>query len=103
MPDEKVQDKKMVSEETRRKMSEAQKKRRGTDPDGRRILSEEQWREITSEETRRKMSEAQRKRRGTDPETPMARENACEILKKHHETLKEDPEHLSTEFMQKLI
>ena len=68
MPDEKVQDKKMVSEETRRKMSEAQKKRRGT-----------------------------------DPETPTARENACEILKKHHETLKKDPEHLSTEFMQKLI
>jgi hypothetical protein len=34
VPDEKVQDKKMVSEETRRKMSEAQKKRFGlSDPE----------------------------------------------------------------------
>jgi hypothetical protein len=49
------------------------------------------------------MSESQRKRYGTDPETPPARENACEILKKHRETLREDPERLSTEFMQKLI
>jgi len=72
---------KIVSEETRRKLSEAQKKRFGTDLEGLMILSEEQRREITSEETRRKMSEAQRKRRGTDPETPTARENACEILK----------------------
>ena len=43
-----------------------------------------------SEETRRKMSEARGK-------------IACEILKKHHKTLKEDPEHLSTEFIQELI
>jgi hypothetical protein len=28
---------------------------------------------------------------------------ACEIVKKHNETLKEDPELLSTGFMQKLI
>ena len=38
----------MVSEETRRKMSEAQKKRFGTDPEGLRILSEAQRREIIS-------------------------------------------------------
>ena len=68
MPDEKVQDKKMVSEETRRKMSASHKKRRGT-----------------------------------DPTTPAGREITCEILKKHHKTLKKDPERLSTEFMQKLI
>jgi len=27
----------------------------------------------------------------------------CKILKKHHEQLKDDPEHLSTEFLQKII
>ena len=124
------------SEETRRKMSEAQKKRY-EDPEERRKISEgnkgkkhseearrkmsEAWnagpkseearRKISeahtgkplSEEHRRKMREAQRKRYGTDPNTPTGREIACDILKKHHETLKEDPERLSTEFMQKLI
>jgi len=27
----------------------------------------------------------------------------CEIIKKHHEDLKDDPEHLSTEFIQNLV
>jgi len=54
-------------------------------------------------DARRKMRQAQRRRYGTGPTTPTGREIACEILKKHHETLKEDPECLSTEFMQKLI
>ena len=58
---------------------------------------------MVSEEARRKMSEAHRMRHGTDPNTPTGRAITCEILKKHHETLSEDPEHLSTEFMQKLI
>ena len=110
----------MVSEELHKKLSEAQKKRFGTDPEGLRVLSEEQRRERTSEETRRKIGDAKRgqlvteetrkkmsvshkKRWGVDPNTPTGREIACEILKKHHETLKEDPERLSTEFMQKLI
>jgi hypothetical protein len=45
----------------------------------------------------------QKKKRGTDPNTPTGRAITCEILKKHNATLKDDPEHLSTEFMQKLI
>lgn len=28
---------------------------------------------------------------------------ACKILKKHHDEMKDDPEHLTTEFLQKLI
>jgi hypothetical protein len=40
---------------------------------------------------------------GVDPNTPTGREITCEILKKHHKKLKKDPEHLSTEFLQKLI
>ena len=27
----------------------------------------------------------------------------CNMIKKHHEELKEDPEHLTTEFMQKML
>jgi len=53
-------------------------------------MSERRTGKPLSEETRRKMSEARGK-------------IVCEIVKKHHETLKEDPEHLSSEFMQKLI
>jgi len=144
----------MVSEELHKKLSEAQKKRFGTDPEGLRVLSEEQRRErtsketlrkmsegnkgrkhseetlrkisegnkgkiqseetrkkisegkkgkIISEETRKKMREAHKKRWGVDPTTPTGREITCEILKKHHKKLKKDPEHLLTEFMQKLI
>ena len=29
--------------------------------------------------------------------------SACTILKKHHEAMKDDPEHLTTEFIKKLI
>jgi hypothetical protein len=49
------------------------------------------------------MSEAQRKRYETDPDIPTGREISFEILKKHHEILKEDLEGLSTEFIQKPI
>ena len=72
------------SPETRQKMREAQKKRY-ENPEERRKISESK-----TEEVRRKMSEARGK-------------IACEIVKKHHETVKEDPEHLSSEFMQNLI
>ena len=75
----------LKSGDTRRKMSEAWKGK------------------PKSEEQRRKMSEAQKKRYGTDPNTPTKREITCEIIKKHHETLKEDPEHLPTDFIQKRI
>ena len=92
----------MVSEETRRKISESQKKRY-EDPEERRKISEGNKGKKRSEEERRKISEAQKKRYGTDPETPTGREIACEILKKHHEELKGDPERLTTEFMQELI
>jgi hypothetical protein len=27
----------------------------------------------------------------------------CRIIRKHHEDMKDDPEHLTTEFIQKLI
>jgi hypothetical protein len=90
------------SEEARRKMSEANKGKI-TSEDTRRKMSEAQKGKPKSEEARRQMSEAQKKRYGTDPKTPTGREIACEILKKHHEILKEDPDHLSTEFIQKLI
>lgn len=30
-------------------------------------------------------------------------EHVCDIIKKHHEEMKGDPEHLTTEFMQKMI
>ena len=76
---------KIVSEETRKKMSEAGKGK------------------TKSEEQRRKMSEAQRKRYGTYRKKPTGREITCEIIKEHHGTLKEDPEHLSTDFIQKII
>jgi len=126
----------MTSEETRKKMSEAQKKR-WENPEERKkisignkgkkhseearkkmsevrkgkIVSEEIRRKMSeagkgktkSEEQRRKMSEAQRKRYGTDPKKPTGREITCEIIKEHHKTLKEDPEHLSTDFIQKII
>jgi hypothetical protein len=46
------------------------------------------------------MSEAQRKRFGTDPDTPTS---TCDIIKKHHEILKEDQERLSSDFIQKTI
>ena len=126
----------MTSEETRKKMSEAQKKR-WENPEERKkisignkgkkhseearkkmsevrkgkIVSEEIRRKMSeagkgktkSEEQRRKMSEAQRKRYGTDPKKPTGRGITCEIIKEHHETLKEDPEHLSTDFIQKII
>lgn len=126
----------MVSEETRKKMSEAQKKR-WENPEERKkisignkgrthseearkkmsvkqkgkIVSEESRRNISegqkgktkSEETRRKMSIAQKKRYGTDPNKPSGREITCGIIKEHHEVLKEDPDRLSTDFIQKLI
>jgi hypothetical protein len=76
---------KIVSEEVRRKISEAGKGK------------------TKSEEQRRKMSAAQRKRYGTDPKTPTGREITCEIIKKHHEKLKDDPDRLSTDFIQKII
>ena len=91
------------SEEARRKMSEAWKAGQPKSEEARRKISEAHTGKPLSEEHRRKMREAQKKRYGTDPNTPTGREIACEILKKHHETLKEDPERLSTEFMQKLI
>jgi hypothetical protein len=90
------------SEEARRKMREAHKEKPLSE-EARRNISETKRGKPKSEETRRKMSEAQKKRYGTDPNTPTGRAITCEILKKHHETLNEDPEHLSTEFIQKLI
>ena len=90
------------SEEARRKMSEAQKGNLKSG-DTRRKMSEAWKGKPKSEEQRRKMSEAQKKRYGTDPNTPTEREITCEIIKKHHEILKEDPEHLPTDFIQKLI
>jgi hypothetical protein len=31
------------------------------------------------------------------------RRSACTILKQHHESMKDDPEHLTTDFLKKLI
>ena len=90
------------SPETRRKKSEAQKGNLKSG-DTRRKMSEAWKGKPKSEEQRRKMSEAQKKRYGTDPDTPTKREITCEIIKKHHETFKEDPEHLPTDFIQKRI
>jgi len=52
------------------------------------------------EDHRKSLSKVQKKRWGTDPTTPTGIEITCEIIKKHHEILKEDPEHLQTEFIQ---
>jgi hypothetical protein len=92
----------MLSEETRRNMSEAQRGKLVTD-DIRKKLSDANIGQKRSEETRRKMSAAQKKRFGTDPNIPTERELTCQIIKKHHEILKEDPERLSTDFIQKII
>lgn len=60
-------------------------------------------RRVVSAETRNKMSEAQRKRYGTDPNSPTGRKVVCEMIKKHHVDMINDPERLTTEFMQKII
>jgi len=33
----------------------------------------------------------------------IVRDTPCNILKKHHEDMKNDPEHLTTDFIQRLI
>ena len=76
----------IVSEETRRKISEANK-----------------GKHYPSKESRQKMSESHRKRHGTDPNSITHGTSACIMLKLHHEALKNDPERLSTDFLQKLI
>jgi hypothetical protein len=45
------------------------------------------------------------KPRGRKPSDPSGRtpKAVCDIIKQHHEEMKDDPEHLSTEFLQKLI
>jgi hypothetical protein len=92
----------MISEETRRKIGNG-KRGKPVPEETRKKLSEAHTGKKLSPETRKKMREAQKKRYGTDPNTPTGREITCEIITKHHEILKEDPERLSTEFIQKLI
>jgi hypothetical protein len=87
------------TEESRRNMSEALKGKPKSE-DARGKMSEPWQGKSKSEEQRRKMSDAQRKRFGTDPDTPTSN---CKIIKKHHEILKEDPERLSSDFIQKII
>jgi hypothetical protein len=87
------------TEEARRKMSEALKGKPKSE-DARKKMSEAWKGKPKSEERRRNMSVAQRKRYGTDPDTPT---NTCDIIQQHHEFLKDDPEHLSTDFIQNLI
>ena len=76
---------KIVSEETRQKMSEAIKGK------------------IISKETREKMREAHKKRMGSNHKGDPRRKSTCTTITEHHETMKDDPEHLSTDFIQKLI
>jgi hypothetical protein len=80
-------------------MSEAQK-RRYEDPEERRKISEGNAGKKYTEEQRRNINAAQKKRSGTDPDTPTS---TCDIIKKHHEILSEDPERLSSDFIQKMI
>ena len=96
---------KIISEEQRRKISEANtgKSKPASEETRKKISESNTGKKRTEEVTRRKMSEAQKKRYGTDPNAPTGREITCEIIKRHHETLKEDPDHLPTEFIQKLI
>lgn len=93
---------KVISEEQRRKISEVHKGR-PQDPETRRKMSEAHEGKKHSAKTRIKMSEAAKRRHGTDPATPTGREVTCVIIKKHHESLVKDPEHLTTQFLQNII
>jgi hypothetical protein len=50
-----------------------------------------------------KIFKAQRKRRRFDYKENPRTKSTCTIITEHHKTMKEDPEHLSTDFIQKLI
>ncbi len=46
----------------------------------------------------------EKRRKNKDGIRPHVYKNiTCNLIKKHHEEMKDDPEHLTTEFMQKLI
>ena len=92
----------MVSEETWKKIRESDRGQKSTE-ETRRKMSEAQKKRFEDPEERKKIRAVQKRRWGTDPTTPTEREITCEIIKKHHEILKEDPDHLPTEFIQKLI
>jgi hypothetical protein len=93
---------KIVSEETRQKMSEAIKGKIISE-EHRQKLSETHKGKIISKETREKMREAHKKRMGPDHKGDPRKKSTCTTITEHHETMKDDPEHLSTDFIQKLI
>jgi hypothetical protein len=97
-----AQKKRYEDPEERRKISLGNKGKKQSE-EARRKVSDAQKGKPKSEKQRRKMNGAQKKRWGTNPATPTGKVITCEIIKKHHEKLKEDPDHLSTEFIQKLI
>ena len=91
---------KHLSEETRRKMSEARKGKHLSE-ETRRKLSEVRKGKHLSEETRRKISEARRKTSVSRGGTGMSQ--TCEILKRHADELRDDPERLPTDFIKSLF
>jgi len=98
------------SEETRRKMSEA-RKGKPLPEETRRKMSEARKGKHLSEETRRKLSEA-RKGKPLPEETRRKMSvshggtgisQTCEILKRHADELRDDPERLPTDFIKSLF
>lgn len=70
--------------------------------------SDKRRRENESEEQReaRYKSHSEWEKRNRDKINQYRREcraGACEIIKKHHEYMKDDPERLTTEFMKRII
>ena len=90
----------ILSEESLRKMSESHK---NPSEETRRKIGEGLKGKIVSEETRKKMREAHKKRMGPDYKENLRTKATCTIITEHHDTMKDDPEHLSTDFIQKLI
>jgi len=93
---------KHLSEEHRRKIGEAQKGKIISE-EFRQKMSELHKGKIISKETREKMREAHKKRMGPDHKGDPRKKSTCTTITEHHETMKDDPEHLSTDFIQKLI
>jgi len=71
------------------------------------IQSNKRWRENNKELFKKRAREYQQKRRDDGLVKKYNKleleKETCEIIKKHHENMKDDPESLSTEFIQNII
>ena len=85
-----------ISEETRKRMSESQKKRFEKPKEREKLYKKPQeisQQRISLEKQRKKMCDI----------TINRCSDTCSLIKNHHEILKDDPERLSTDFMKKII